>query len=94
MKKQEASKAVTARFPIGEYLKLQDVAEQQGTTIADIIRSAWGKSQQQQQFQQQLLLMEQRQQKMFFETLCAIINVLPEEREQVIQQLNKIGIQW
>ena len=94
MKKQDKTKAVTTRFPIAEYHKLLDSAEQQGTTIADVIRSAWTQSQEQQQIQQQLLMMEQRQQKSSFEMMCAVINVKPHERQQAIEDLNQLGIRW
>lgn len=46
MATKEVSKAVTARFPVQDYLKLQQEAEQHGCTIADVIRQAWTKSQQ------------------------------------------------
>ena len=91
---KEISKAVTARFPQQEYLKLLDEAEQRGTTIADIIRTAWSNYQQQTQLQQTLLRLEQRQRKVNFEMLCTITGLQPEERQQAITELQSRGVKW
>jgi hypothetical protein len=91
---KEISKAVTARFPQQEYLKLLDEAEQRGTTIADIIRTAWSNYQQQTQLQQTLLRLEQRQRKVNFEMLCTITGLQPEERQPAITELQSRGVKW
>ena len=50
-------KAVTARFPREDYLRLQAEAERRGCTIADVIRGAWKAYLELQQTQQLLLKM-------------------------------------
>jgi Lon protease-like protein len=94
MAKNAVSRAVTARFPVQDYLLLQQEAEQRGCTIADVIRNAWSQFQQQQQIQQQLLRLEQRQRKMMFETLCVVIGLQASEREQALQKLQSMGVKW
>lgn len=94
MSKINMSKAVTARFPLQEYLKLQQEAERQGCTIADVIRQAWVQHQAQQQIQQQLLNLEQRQRETTFEMLCAVVGLQSSEREQALHQLRQLGVNW
>ena len=94
MATKEVSKAVTARFPVQEYLRLQQEAEQRGCTIADVIRNAWSQHQQQDQVQQQLLRLEQRQRKSTFEMLCSVIGLQANEREQALRQLQQKGVKW
>ncbi len=94
MQRKKVNKAVTARFPLQDYLRLQDEAEQRGCTIADVIRNAWSQYQQQHKVQQLLLGLEQRQLKFIFEMLCTVIGLQHQEREQALQQLQKLGIKW
>lgn len=89
-----SSKAVTARFPMCDYLTLQETAETRGCTIADVIRNAWSKHQQQQQIQQQLLRLEQRQRKIIFEMLCVVVGLEESERETALKHLQQQGVRW
>jgi len=94
MPHNNTNKAVTARLPLQDYLKLQQEAEQRGCTIADVIRQAWTQYQAQQQIQQQLLTLEQRQRQTTFEMLCAVVGLQASEREQALQQLQQQGVNW
>jgi hypothetical protein len=94
MKNIEINKAVTTRFPLGDYLRIQQEAEKEGCTIADIIRKTWKLHQQQQHFQQQLLSSEQRQCNATFEILCSVIGLQEHERAQALQQLLTRGVKW
>jgi hypothetical protein len=94
VKNKETSKAVTARFPLRDYLQLQEEAERRGTTIAEIIRASWSDYQQQRQVQQHLTRLEMRQRKVNFEMLCAVIGLKIEERDQALAQLQRIGVKW
>ena len=90
----ELNKAVTTRFPIQEYVKIQKEAEKRGTTIADVIRSSWYEQQQDNKFIQQLLRLEQRQRRTTFEMLCAAIGLKDHERNQALQELENNGVKW
>lgn len=94
MKANEASKAVTARFSMQDYLKIQEEAEQRGCTIADVIRNSWSEHQQQHQVKQQLLRLEQRQRKTIFEMLCVVVGLQPAERKAAIHRLKDLGMKW
>lgn len=94
MKHKEVSKAVTARFPVQDYLKLQEEAERRGSTIADVVREAWSQYQQERQVQQHLTRLEIRQRKVNFEMLCAVVGLKTDERDQVLAQLQSIGVKW
>lgn len=94
MATKEVSKAITARFPVQDYLRLQQEAEQRGCTIADVIRNAWSQYQQQHQVQQQLLRLEQRQRKTTFEMMCTVVGLQANEREQALKQLQQQGVKW
>lgn len=94
MKARDVSKAVTTRFPMQDYLRLQQEAEQRGCTIADVVRGAWSQHHLQQQIQHRLSLFEQRQRKTFFEMLCAVVGLEPNERKEVVKLLQQKGIKW
>ncbi|WP_330110342.1 hypothetical protein [Methylophaga thalassica] len=94
MIKKETSKAVTTRFPVQDYLKLQQEAERIGCTIADVVRNAWCNHQQHNELKQQLLIIEQRQRKSTFEMLCAVVGLQADERKQAIEHLQGLGIKW
>ncbi|MDV3502525.1 hypothetical protein [Marinobacter sp. M-5] len=94
MKARDVSKAVTTRFPMQDYLRLQQEAEQRGCTIAEVVRGAWSQHELQQQIQQQLSRLEQRQRKIVFEMLCAVVGLQPNERKEVLQQLQRRGVKW
>jgi hypothetical protein len=91
---QQLDKAVTARFSMEDYLRLQQEAERRGCAIADVIRKSWTHFQQQQQLHQLLLKLEQRQRKVTFEMLCTVIGLQADERQQAIQQLKQQGVEW
>lgn len=94
MQKKESSRAVTTRFSIQDHLKLQQLAEHRGCTVADVVRQAWVNEQQQNAIKQQLLIIEQRQRKSTFEMLCAVVGLQLNEREQALKQLQGLGIKW
>lgn len=94
MKHNDVTKAVTARFPAQEYYRLQQEAENRGSTIADVIRDCWQQRLHQQHIEQHLMRLEQRLYKAQFEMLCEIINLPSGEREQARQALRRRGVQW
>ena len=91
---KQLDKAVTARFCMEDYLRLQQEAERRGCAIADVIRNAWTHYQQQQQLQQLLLRLEQRQRKHTFEMLSTTLGLQPNERQQAIEHLKQQGVKW
>lgn len=91
---QPLDKAVTVRFSRADYLQLQQQAEQQGCSIADIVRKSFTHYQQQQQLQQHLLKAERRQYKTTFAMLCAVVGLDQDERMQAAKQLQAMGVKW
>lgn len=95
MKKQtETTKAVTTRFTMKDFLLLEEEAEMQGGTKADVIRRSWANMQEQKQTINLLKRLEQRQRQSTFEMLSILLNLNPEERAHALEQLSKKGIKW
>lgn len=94
MKKKEVTRAVTARFSLQDYLELQRQAEENGATVADVIRGAWSSSQRHEDFRQLLLALERRQRKNCFEMLCVVVGLDKDERRGALDKLHNMGVKW
>lgn len=91
---QPLDKAVTIRFSRGDYLQLQQHAEDQQCSVADMVRTAWHQFQQQQQMEQRLTEQERRLCKAMFAITALGLQLKPEERKQMAQQLQQMGVKW
>jgi Lon protease-like protein len=87
-------KAVTIRFNKEDHTLLIQQAEQQGCSIADMVRKSWRHYQQQQQLEQHLMKQERRQYKATFAMLSLALELKPNERQQMMTKLREIGVTW
>ncbi|MBH0017983.1 MULTISPECIES: hypothetical protein [unclassified Pseudoalteromonas] len=85
-------KSVTIRFTKDDYNKLEVKAENDGTTIANIIRKSCLNYFEQQKIENQLTLMEQRQSELLIETFSAMLNLSEDKKEEAIDRLLENGI--
>lgn len=90
MKKYQSykSKVVTTRLSATEYLAIVDEAENKGTNVSDVLRSAWSKYQSGESLKAELSKLEHNLCKKIFEICSAVTGLTDEERETVINELD------
>ncbi len=86
------AKCITARFTIKDYMTLQHMAEEEGCSIAEVLRSLLHNYKRHTGLTQLLLRMEQRQKSDYFNTLCAVLNLSDEEIEKTKETLKLKGV--
>ena len=94
VKKMPEKRAVTARFSKEEYLRLQQEAENKGTTITDVVRMSWSAYQEETKIKEYLFLFERRQKIAFFKMLCAVAGLKSAETKEVINKLKEMGVKF
>ena len=87
--RNEKQRAVTSRFSIAAYAALVQEAEDRGTTVADVLRTAW--SQYQEKTEQALLLRKLESRIVFkvFEVCSATLGLSADERKAAMIECNK-----
>lgn len=89
---KQSQKAVTVRFPMGDYLSIVTEAEAQNTTTADVVRKAWKSYKENQNLILKLAQLERKMIRNTFEICAATIGVNDEERKNAARQVNgKLG---
>lgn len=86
--KQPNQRAVTVRFSMRDYLDLVSSAEEQKTTIAEIIRQAWANHHEQQNLMLLLSKLEQQLLLKTFEICAATVGLSDAERTAAVRQVN------
>jgi len=86
---KNTQKAVTVRFPMGDYLEIVNEAEAQNTTSADVVRRAWKSYQDNKNLIIKLMQLERRLVKNTFEICTATVGLSPAERKNAAVQVNK-----
>ena len=87
-------KAITIRFSLEDYSKLEEEAEKRASSLANVIRSSWQNYHRYQHYQQLLLRMEQRQRAFHFELLSTLLNLNSAERKEALQNLIDKGVKF
>ncbi len=87
--KQEAQRAVTARFPLSDYAEIMREAEERGTTIADMLRLSWNSYLQQKELKYLLTSMESRLVRKVFEISSATVGLDESERKDAMQEFKE-----
>lgn len=85
-------KAITTRFSLEDYSKLEEEAEKRACSVASVIRSSWQSYHRYQHYQQQLLRMEQRQRAFHFELLCSLLDLNSAQRRKALESLIDKGV--
>ncbi len=86
---KQNQKAVTVRFPMGDYLAIVTEAESQNTTSAEVVRKAWKSYKENQNLILKLAQLEKRIIRNTFEICAATVGVNDEERKNAANQVNR-----
>lgn len=84
---RETQKAVTARLPKPDYLILVEMAEEENTTAAEIIRRSFKAYSTEKDYREAFLSLEQSLTKRIFEICCAVSGLSDEERSEAKSEL-------
>lgn len=87
--RQETQRAVTARFPLGDFANLASEAESRGTTIADVLRIAWASYCEQQETKQLFARLEARLIRQMFEVCAATSRLDDKERTEAMSEFKE-----
>ena len=85
--KHTQQKAITVRFPLTDYLKIEQEAEELGSNLADVMRRSWVAYNSSQDFKTDLKNSESRLVSKFFEVCCAVQGLTNDERKEAYQEL-------
>ncbi|MUH72795.1 hypothetical protein [Psychrosphaera haliotis] len=85
--KHVQQKAITVRFPLSDYLKIEREAEELGSNLADVMRKAWLAYNSSQDFKTDLKNSEIRLTSKLFEICCAVQGLSEQERKDAFQEL-------
>ncbi|MDU0353830.1 hypothetical protein RS130_07730 [Paraglaciecola aquimarina] len=80
-------KAITVRFSIADYLKIEQEAENLGSNLADVMRKAWIAYNSSQDFKTDLKNSENRLISKIFEVCSAVQGLTEQEREEAFHEL-------
>jgi hypothetical protein len=80
-------KAVTTRFPMADYLALEEMAEENNTTIAEMIRRSWTTFSTEKDYQRAFMDLEQSLVAKIFEICCAVSGLSELERNEAKAEL-------
>ena len=87
--KSLTQKAITARFSISEYQKIEELAEQQGSNLAEILREAWRSYKKKDQYSKELDTLKDNLLKQTFEVCSALAGLSDDERVEAISELKE-----
>lgn len=85
--KHVQQKAITVRFPLSDYLKIEREAEERGSNLADVMRKAWIAYNNSQDFKTDLKTSENRLTSKIFEICCAVHGLSEQERRDAYREL-------
>ncbi|MEY8214746.1 MAG: hypothetical protein RPR97_09720 [Colwellia sp.] len=87
--KSLSQKAITARFSILEYQKIEEVAEQNGSNLAEVIRDAWRSYKKKDEYSKELDRLKDNLLKQTFEVCSAVAGLSDDERVEAISELKE-----
>lgn len=87
--KSLTQKAITARFSISDYQKIEEVAEQQGSNLAEVIREAWRSYKKKSDLSEELESLRSNLLKQSFEVCAAVAGLDEKERIEAISELKE-----
>ncbi|WP_076920533.1 hypothetical protein [Pseudoalteromonas sp. SK18] len=90
--KSLTQKAITARFSITEYQRIEEVAEASGSNLAEVLREAWRSYKKKDDFSSDLQKLRVELLKQTFEICSAVAGLNEQERTEAITELkNRLG---
>ncbi|MFT5964980.1 MAG: putative Fe-S radical SAM superfamily protein PflX [Flavobacterium sp.] len=87
--KSLTQKAITARFSISEYQKIEELAEQNGSNLAEVIREAWRSYKKENDISKELDSLKVNLLKQTFEVCSAVAGLSEDERVEAISELKE-----
>ncbi|MBE0459947.1 hypothetical protein [Pseudoalteromonas prydzensis] len=87
--KSLTQKAITARFSISEYQKIEELAEQNGSNLAEVIREAWRSYKKKDDLSKDLQKLKLELLKQTFEICSSVAGLNEHERTEAINELKK-----
>lgn len=87
--KSLTQKAITARFSISEYQKIEELAEKNGSNLAEVIREAWRSYKKQEDISKELEKLKGKLLKQTFEICSAVSGLDEDERVDAIAELRE-----
>lgn len=87
--KSLTQKAITARFSITEYQRIEEVAEASGSNLAEVLREAWRSYKKKDDFSSDLQKLRIELLKQTFEICSAVAGLNEHERTEAITELKK-----
>lgn len=88
MAKNETTKAVTARFSMGDYEKLVDKAEREKSAIADVIRNAVHESFYSDKIIMRIDQVNRQMVDSMFTLMSELLELTESEREEALKKVN------
>jgi uncharacterized protein with von Willebrand factor type A (vWA) domain len=82
-------KAITARFSISDYQKVEEMAEQNGSNLAEVIRDAWRSYKKKDEYSKELDCLKDNLLKQTFEVCSAVAGLSDDERVEAISELKQ-----
>ncbi|MCG9729599.1 hypothetical protein L1D44_07005 [Shewanella sp. Isolate13] len=83
----QQQKAITVRFSISDYLKIEQEAERIGSNLANVLRESWSAYNNSNQLKSDLKQLESNLLRQSFEVCCAVQGLNPIERKEALDEL-------
>jgi CMP-N-acetylneuraminic acid synthetase len=83
----QQQKAITVRFSISDYLKIEQEAERIGSNLANVLRESWTAYNNSNKFKSDLKQLEGTLLRQSFEVCCAVQGLTPLERKDALDEL-------
>jgi hypothetical protein len=91
--KSLTQKAITARFSMTEYQKIEELAEQSGSNLAEVLREAWRTYKKKNDTSKELEKLKTSLLKQTFEVCSAVAGLTENERVEAITELKeRLGV--
>lgn len=91
--KSLTQKAITARFSISEYQKIEELAEKNGSNLAEVIREAWRNYKKDHDLSRDLEKLKSSILKQTFDICSAVAGLSDKERAEALDELkNRVGV--
>jgi hypothetical protein len=85
--KSLTQKAITARFSISEYQRIEELAEENGSNLAEVIREAWRSYKKVHDLSRNLEVLQNSLLKQTFNICSAVAGLNEKERADALEEL-------
>jgi hypothetical protein len=85
--KSVTQKAITVRFPINDFQKIEEMAENKNSNLAEILREAWRNHKKENDHLKEFKQLEARLLKQIFNICCAVHGLNKKEKLEALAEL-------